>query len=128
MRGASTISQQVAKNLFLWRNKSWVRKGFEVWFTLLVESTWPKRRVLEIYLNVAQFGPDTYGVGAASWRFFNRPAAALSEREAALLATVLPNPKRYRVDAPSARVQKRAAWVRKQMRQLGSDYLDGLGK
>lgn len=126
MRGASTISQQVAKNLFLWRGKSWVRKGFEVWFTLLIESTWSKRRILEVYLNVAQFGPDTYGVGAASWRYFDRPAVALRERDSALLAAVLPNPDRYRLDAPSAQVRKRAARVRKQMRQLGGTYLDGL--
>lgn len=127
MRGASTISQQVAKNLFLWRDKSWVRKGFEVWLTLLIESTWSKRRILEVYLNVAQFGPDTYGVGAASWRYFDRPAEALRERDSALLAAVLPNPVRYRLDAPSAQVQKRAARVRKQMRQLGAGYLDRLG-
>lgn len=127
MRGASTISQQVAKNLFLWRGKSWVRKGFEVWFTLLIESAWSKQRIMEVYLNIAQFGPDTYGVGAASWRFFDRPAEALRKREAALLAAVLPNPELYRLDAPSAQVRKRAAWVRQQMRQLGAWYLDGIG-
>jgi monofunctional biosynthetic peptidoglycan transglycosylase len=126
LRGASTISQQVAKNLFLWRQKSWVRKGLEAWFTLLIELSWPKRRILEVYLNVAQFSPDTYGVGAASWRYFDRPAAALNTAQAALLAAVLPNPEVYRLDRPSPHVQKRAAWVRKQMRQLGAGYLDGL--
>ena len=126
LRGASTVSQQVAKNLFLWRHKSWLRKGLEAWFTLLIELSWSKRRILEVYLNVAQFSADTYGVGAASWRYFDRPAAALKAGHAALLAAVLPNPEGYRLDAPTAYVQKRAAWVRKQMRQLGAGYLDGL--
>lgn len=126
LRGASTISQQVAKNLFLWSHKSFVRKGFEAWFTLLIELTWSKRRILEIYLNIAQFSPDTYGVGAASWRYFDRPAGALREREAALLAAVLPNPERFRLAAPSRYVLKRVRWIRQQMRQLGPGYLSGL--
>jgi monofunctional biosynthetic peptidoglycan transglycosylase len=126
LRGASTISQQVAKNLFLWPGKSWARKGIEAWFTLLIELTWSKRRILEVYLNIAQLGPHTYGVGAASWRFFHRPVSALTAREAALMAAVLPNPERYRVGSPSAHVKKRAAWVLRQMRQLGPKYLDGL--
>jgi len=126
VRGASTISQQVAKNLFLWGGKSLVRKGLEAWFTLWIELAWPKRRILEIYLNIAQLGPATYGAGAASWRYFRRPAGALTDEQAALLAAVLPNPERYRADAPSAYVRKRAAWVRRQMRQLGADYLKGL--
>jgi monofunctional biosynthetic peptidoglycan transglycosylase len=126
LRGASTISQQVAKNLFLWSGKSLVRKGLEAWFTLLIELTWPKRRILEVYLNIAQLGPHTYGVGAASWRYFHRPPVALTERDAALMAAVLPNPERFRLDAPSGYVQKRAAWVRTQMRRLGPRYLDGL--
>jgi len=124
LRGASTISQQVAKNLFLWSGKSLVRKGLEAWFTLLIEVTWPKQRILEVYLNIAQLGPHTYGVGAASLRYFHRPAVALKEREAALMAAVLPNPERYRLDAPSPYVHKRAAWIRQQMRQLGTGYLD----
>ena len=126
LRGASTISQQVAKNLFLWRGKDWVRKGLEAWFTLAIELTWPKRRILEVYLNIAQMGPETYGVGAASRRYFGRPAKALREKDAALLAAVLPNPERYRLDAPSRYVHKRAAWIRRQMRQLGTAYLEGL--
>jgi monofunctional biosynthetic peptidoglycan transglycosylase len=126
LRGASTISQQVAKNLFLWRDRNLVRKGLEAWFTLAIELTWSKRRILEVYLNIAQLGPNTYGVGAASWRYFDRPAVALQAREAALLAAVLPNPERYRLDAPSPYVHKRAAWVRKQMRQLGAGYLEEL--
>lgn len=126
LRGASTISQQVAKNLFLWQNKDLVRKGLEAWFTILIETTWSKQRILEVYLNIAQFSPDTYGVGAAGRRYFDRPASALRERDAAMLAAVLPNPNLYRLGAPSRYLNKRAAWVRKQMRQLGAGYLDGL--
>jgi len=126
LRGASTISQQVAKNRFLWSGKSMARKGMEAWFTLLIELTWPKRRILEVYLNIAQLGPHTYGVGAASWRYFHRPATALTASQAALMAAVLPNPERFRLDAPSGHVRKRAAWVRRQMRQLGPHYLDGI--
>ena len=126
LRGASTLSQQVAKNLFLWRNKDLLRKGLEAWFTLLIELTWPKQRILEVYLNIAQFGPHTYGVEAASWRYFDRPAAALKDREAALLAAVLPNPIRFRLEAPSAYVKSRAARIRGQMRQLGKGYLEQL--
>lgn len=128
LRGASTISQQTAKNLFLWSGRDWARKGLEAWFTLLIEALWSKQRVLEVYLNIAQFSPDTFGVGAASWRYFERPAIALKPDQAALLAAVLPNPKIYRLDAPSARVEQRARWIRRQMRQLGGvEYLEGLG-
>ena len=126
LRGASTLSQQVAKNLFLWRNKDLLRKGLEAWLTLLLELTWPKHRILEVYLNIAQFGPHTYGVEAASWRYFDRPAAALRDREAALLAAVLPNPIRFRLTAPSAYVKSRAARIRGQMRHLGKGYLEQL--
>jgi monofunctional biosynthetic peptidoglycan transglycosylase len=126
LRGASTISQQVAKNLFLWRGKSWVRKALEAWFTLAIELAWPKRRILEVYLNIAQLGSDTYGVGAASWRYFHRPPEALRANDAALLAAALPNPERYRLDAPSAYMHQRATWIRSQMQQLGAGYLEGL--
>jgi|AVFP01.1.fsa_nt_gi monofunctional biosynthetic peptidoglycan transglycosylase len=127
LRGASTISQQTAKNLFLWPGRDWLRKGLEAWFTLLLESLWSKQRILEVYLNIAQFSPDTYGVGAASWRYFERPAVALDAQQAALLAAVLPNPEIYRLEAPSPRVQRRASWIRQQMRQLGGNgYLDNL--
>jgi monofunctional biosynthetic peptidoglycan transglycosylase len=126
LRGASTISQQVAKNLFLWKNKDLVRKCLEAWLTWVIERTWSKQRILEVYLNTAQLGPDTFGVGAAGLRFFDRRAAALSARDAARLAAVLPSPDRYRLDAPSGYLNKRAAWVRKQMRQLGAGYLDKL--
>jgi len=128
LRGASTISQQVAKNLFLWPGQSWVRKGLEVWFTLLIEALWPKQRILEVYLNSAEFGRGVWGVEAASLRFFGKPARRLSRQEAALLAAVLPNPKRFRVDAPSGYVRQRQAWILGQMSALGgSAYLDALG-
>lgn len=123
-RGASTISQQVAKNLYLWPGRSWVRKGLEAYLTALIETLWPKRRVLEVYLNIAEFGPGIYGVGAASEIFFGKPAASLSAHEAALLAVVLPSPKRMSAAKPSAYVERRVAWTLRQMEQLGgSSYL-----
>ena len=127
LRGASTISQQVAKNLFLWPGRSFVRKGLEAWFTLLIEALWPKRRILEIYLNIAQFGERIYGAEASSRRFFRKPALDVNPTEAALLAAVLPNPVSYRIAAPSRRVRQRQAWILKQMNQLGGiRYLDNL--
>jgi monofunctional biosynthetic peptidoglycan transglycosylase len=119
VRGASTISQQVAKNLFLWPGQSWIRKGFEAYFTLLIETMWPKQRILEMYLNFAEFGRGTFGVGAASDAFFHKPASRLSASDAALLAAVLPNPKRMRADAPSRYVRSRQLWILNQMRRLG---------
>jgi monofunctional biosynthetic peptidoglycan transglycosylase len=118
-RGASTVSQQTAKNLFLWESRSWVRKGFEVWFTLLLETEWSKRRILEVYLNIVEFGDGVYGVEAASRTYFGKPARQLSPSEAALLAAVLPSPHKYRVNAPSEYVRGRQAWILNQMRQLG---------
>ncbi len=118
-RGASTVSQQTAKNLFLWESRSWVRKGFEVWFTLLLESEWSKRRILEVYLNIVEFGDGIYGVEAASRTYFGKPASRLTPAEAALLAAVLPNPHKYRANAPSEYVRGRQAWILNQMRQLG---------
>ncbi|MGQ0619563.1 MAG: monofunctional biosynthetic peptidoglycan transglycosylase [Panacagrimonas sp.] len=125
-RGASTLTQQLAKNLFLWPERSWVRKGFEVGYTLLIETLWSKQRVLEVYLNVAEFGEGVYGVEAAAEKFFGKPASKLGYHEAALLAAVLPNPKRYRVAAPSAYVQSRADWIRGQMNHLGVESLKQL--
>ena len=119
LRGASTLSQQVTKNLFLWPERSLVRKGIEAYLTVLVELCWPKRRILEVYLNIAEFGDRVYGAGAASQRFFGKPAAALSGREAALLAAVLPSPRRMRADAPSAYVRERSQRIQLQMEQLG---------
>ncbi len=113
-RGASTISQQVAKNVFLWPGRSFVRKGLEAWLTIWIEALWPKQRILEVYVNVAQFGRCTFGVGAASRAFFRKPPSALTAGEAALLAAVLPNPITRRVDAPSGRVRARAAWIARQ--------------
>lgn len=118
-RGASTISQQVAKNLFLWSGRSWLRKAAEAWYTVLIESLWPKPRILEVYGNIAEFGDGIYGVEAAAHAFFRKPAARLSAHESALLAAVLPNPRRLRVDAPSAYVRRRQAWIARQARQLG---------
>jgi len=119
VRGASTISQQVAKNLFLWPGKHWIRKGLEAWFTVLIEALWSKQRILEVHLNVAQFGRHLYGVGAAATTFFHKPAARLNTDEAALLAAVLPNPVRLRADKPSRYVRSRQDWIETQMRRLG---------
>ncbi len=127
LRGASTLSQQTAKNLFLWSGRGWVRKGLEAWFTVLLELLWSKQRILEVYLNIAEFGEYTFGIEAASQRFFNKSAAELTASEAARLAAVLPNPLRYQVDKPSSYVRKRQRWVEQQMRQLGGvAYLDRL--
>jgi monofunctional biosynthetic peptidoglycan transglycosylase len=122
-RGASTISQQVAKNLFLWPDHSWLRKGLEVWFTIWIETLWPKRRILEVYLNSAEFGRSVWGVEAASRMYFGKPAALLNQPEAALLAAVLPSPKRMRVANPSAYVRRRQDWILNQMRRLGGTRL-----
>jgi monofunctional glycosyltransferase len=119
LRGASTISQQVAKNLFLWSGRSYVRKGLEAYFTVLLELTWPKRRILEVYLNIVELGDGVFGVEAASLRYFHKPASRLSTGEAALLAAVLPNPIRLRVSHPSAYVLERRDWIVQQMEQLG---------
>jgi len=127
VRGASTISQQVAKNLFLWPGQSWFRKGLEAAITVLIELVWPKQRILEVYLNVAEFGRGTWGVQAASQRFFRKDAARLTRPEAALLAAVLPSPKRYRADNPGPYVRKRQAWIERQMVALGGTaYVTGM--
>jgi monofunctional glycosyltransferase len=123
VRGASTISQQVAKNLFLWPTQSWLRKGLEAYFTLLIETLWPKQRILEVYLNVAEFGRGVFGVGAASEVYFRKRAARLNQYDAALLAAVLPSPKRMRVSAPSSYVRSRQQWILGQMRGLGGTSL-----
>lgn len=118
-RGASTLSQQVAKNLFLWETSSWPRKALESGFTVLIETLWPKRRILEMHLNLAEFGPGIYGAEAAAQAFFGKPAAALDAREAARLAVVLPSPRRMDAARPGPHAQRRAAWVQAQVRQLG---------
>jgi monofunctional biosynthetic peptidoglycan transglycosylase len=119
VRGASTISQQVAKNLFLWSGRSYFRKALEAYFTVLIEGLWPKRRILEIYLNIAEFGYGTYGAEAAAQRFFHEPAARLTRADAAVLAAVLPGPERYSASAPSRFVQQRREWILGQMQALG---------
>lgn len=126
LRGASTISQQVSKNLYLWPGRSLLRKGLEAWFTVLIEMMWPKQRILEIYLNIVEFGDGVYGAEAASQRYFKHSAARLTTEQAALLAAVLPNPLRYQVTAPSEYVRWRQRWILRQMRQLGPAYLRSL--
>jgi monofunctional glycosyltransferase len=127
VRGASTISQQVAKNLFLWSGRSYVRKGLEAYFTLLIELCWPKERIIEVYLNIAQFGDGIYGVEAAAQRFYRMPAVRLGRYEAATMAAVLPNPITFRVNAPSPYVTQRRDFILEQMRRLGGPrYLNEL--
>jgi len=128
LRGASTISQQVAKNLFLWPGRSLARKGLEAWFTGLIELTWPKRRILEVYLNVCEFGFGVYGVGAASEFYFSKTPSELNSEESALLAAVLPNPRRMRVDRPGPYTLERRDWIVEQMRLLGPNYLRALSR
>ena len=119
LRGASTISQQTAKNLFLWPGRSLFRKGLEAYLTVLIELCWSKRRIVEVYLNIAEFGTGVFGITAASERFFDKRPAELNADEAALLAAVLPLPSRWRADDPSPSVRRRQAWIRSQMTRLG---------
>ncbi|REJ81187.1 MAG: monofunctional biosynthetic peptidoglycan transglycosylase [Bacteroidetes bacterium] len=111
IKGASTISQQTAKNVFLWPARSWVRKGFEVYFTFLIEIFWSKKRIMEVYLNVIETGDGVYGVEAASQRYFNKPASKLTNREAALIAAVLPNPRKWSPAKPTPYIQKKAGRI-----------------
>ena len=127
LRGASTLTQQVARNLFLWQGRSLLRKGLEAWLTLLLELFWSKERILEVYLNIAETGKQTFGVQAASLKFFSRPASAVTREQAALLAAVLPNPLRFQANRPSAYVIKRRNEILGQMAQLGGrSYLKGI--
>jgi len=119
LRGASTITQQVAKNLFLWEGKSFIRKGFEAYYTILLESFWNKRRIMEIYINIAEMGDNIFGVGMAGKIYLKKIPAKLTEQESALIAAVLPNPKKFSVKNPSAYVKERQAWILEQMRLLG---------
>lgn len=126
-RGASTISQQTAKNLFLWSGRSWVRKGMEAWYTVLIEVLWPKTRILEVYVNVAEFGDGVYGAQAAARHHFGKDAAQLSAGESARLAAVLPSPRRYSASRPGPYVQRRAQWIQRNARQIGGQaYLEAL--
>jgi len=125
LRGASTISQQVAKNLYLWSGRSLFRKALEAWFTVLIEWLWGKQRILEVYLNIAQFSTQMFGVESASQHFFAHPASQLNREEAALLTAVLPGPELYQVDQPSPVVLDRQYWILRQMEQLGGvNYLN----
>ena len=124
IRGASTISQQVAKNVFLWQGRSWLRKGLEVYFTFMIELIWGKQRILEMYLNVIEMGKGVYGIEAASQVYFNKPASNLTRVQAAMIAASLPNPKKYTVKPVSRYVSIRSKWVIRQMNNLEGD--DGI--
>jgi len=117
-KGASTLTQQTAKNMFLWSSRSWLRKGVEAYFTVLLETFWGKRRILETYLNIVEFGDGIYGVEAAAQYYFRKPASRLNSEEAAILAAVLPNPRRYKVKSPGPYVRDRQQWILQQMYQL----------
>jgi monofunctional biosynthetic peptidoglycan transglycosylase len=119
LRGASTISQQVAKNLFLWPERSWLRKGLEAGITVILETIWPKRRILEVYANIVEMGPGVFGASAAAKRFFGKTAGELTAPEAALLAATLPSPSRFRPDKPSPYLRRRQQWILTQMTALG---------
>jgi monofunctional biosynthetic peptidoglycan transglycosylase len=121
VRGASTISQQVAKNIFLWQGRSWLRKGLEVYFTFLIETLWSKERILQLYLNISEMGPGIFGVEAAAREYFKKPAANLSRSESAMIAACLPNPKKYTVKPISKYVSQRYPYILRQMNQLAGD-------
>jgi monofunctional biosynthetic peptidoglycan transglycosylase len=121
IRGASTISQQVAKNVFLWQGRDWIRKGLEAYFTTMIELIWGKRRILEMYLNVIEMGKGIYGVQAASKTYFNEPAKNLTRQQAAMIAACLPNPKKYTVKPPAAYVIVKSGWILRQMNNLEGD-------
>lgn len=126
LRGASTLTQQTAKNLFLWPGRDWVRKGLEAPLALMMEGMLGKRRILELYLNVAEFAPGVYGVGAASEYWYQRPLEQLTEDQAARLAAILPNPWLYQAQPPSSYVRQKADWIRQQMQQLGPGWIEQL--
>ena len=121
VRGASTISQQVAKNVFLWNGRSYFRKGLEVYFTFMIELVWGKKRIIEVYLNVAEMGKGVFGIEAASQKYFKKPAKKLRQSEAAMIAACLPNPKIYTVKPMSSAVKRRYPWVQQQMNNLAPD-------
>ena len=123
MKGASTISQQTAKNVFLWPSRSWIRKGFEVYFTFLIEVLWSKERILEVYLNVIEMGPGIYGAQAASQYYFNKSASQLSKLEAASIAAILPNPVRWSASKPTPYIKKKRTWI---LRRMNTFHLDSL--
>lgn len=124
LRGASTISQQTAKNVFLWHGRNYVRKGLEAYFTVLIETFWPKERIMEVYLNVIEFGNGIYGAQAASIHYFGKDVSKLSKEESARLAVILPSPRRYKASQPGPYVARRTEWTLRQMRMWGNklDY------
>lgn len=124
LRGASTLTQQTAKNLFLWPGRDWARKGLEAPLALLLEGVLSKRRILELYLNIVEFAPGVYGVGAASEYWYQRPVESVTAEQAARLAAILPNPWRYRAEPAGTQVRHKAGWIRHQMRQLGTDWIE----
>jgi monofunctional biosynthetic peptidoglycan transglycosylase len=127
VRGGSTISQQTAKNLFLWSGRSWVRKGVEAWYTVLIETLWPKRRIIEVYANIVEFGDGVYGAQAAARTYWHKDASKLRPADAARMAAVLPNPKRYSISRPGPYVQRRSNSIQRQMRYIGgTGYLKSL--
>jgi monofunctional biosynthetic peptidoglycan transglycosylase len=121
VRGASTISQQVAKKVFLWQGRSWIRKGLEVYFTFMIELIWGKQRILEMYLNEAEMGRGIFGIEAASQKYFKHSAKKLTKVESAMIASSLPNPIRYTVKPPSRYVSRKYPWVMRQMNNLVAD-------
>ena len=126
IRGASTITQQTAKNLYLWSGRNYFRKALEAYFTILIDTEWPKQRILEMYLNTAQFDSSVFGVGAAARHLFGKTPAQLTPDQAALLAAALPAPDRASFSDPSVYLKHRQAWILGQMQQLGGDYLNGI--
>ncbi|WP_447956135.1 monofunctional biosynthetic peptidoglycan transglycosylase [Vreelandella sp. EE7] len=127
LRGASTLSQQTAKNVFLWSGRSWLRKGLEAWFTLLIETFWSKTRILEVYLNVAEWDTGVFGLEAAADHYFGASGGAMTERQASLLAAILPDPRNRSASRPDGQVERRSQWIRQQMRNLGGvGYLERL--
>lgn len=126
IRGASTITQQTAKNLFLWSDKSYVRKGLEAYLTILLELFWTKERILEVYLNIAEFGDNIYGVKSATNKYFGVDPIKLNGAQSASLAAILPNPKRFLIQSPTINQQRRSAWIQLQMKQLGYGILNDL--
>lgn len=121
VRGASTISQQVAKNVFLWQGRSWFRKGLEVYFTFMIELCWSKQRILEVYLNEAEMGKGVFGIEATSRKYFKKSSSRLTRTEAAMIAASLPNPVKYTVKPVSRYVSRRYPWVLRQMNNLDGD-------
>lgn len=121
VRGASTISQQVAKNVFLWQGRSWVRKGLEAYFTFMIELVWGKKRILEMYLNVSEMGRGVFGIEAAAWQYFKKPSIKLTRQQSAMIAASLRNPKKYTVKPQSKYISLRYPWVQRQMTNLQND-------